>query len=116
MKDQIKKFLAYNGKILVICAETTNLVQKARDIHDLSPVVTAAFGRLLTISSIMATEMKSQNDKLTVQIKGSGPIGGMLVTANNIPKLKGYVVNPQIDMQYIFNENELKDILNSIEL
>ena len=98
MKDQIKKFLAYNGKILVICAETTNLVQKARDIHDLSPVVTAAFGRLLTISSIMATEMKSQNDKLTVQIKGSGPIGGMLVTANNIPKLKGYVVNPQIDM------------------
>ena len=98
MSDQIKKFLAYNDKILVICAETKDLVQKARDTHDLSPVASAAFGRLLTISAIMATEMKSKENKLTVQIKANGPIGGMLVTADNTPNLKGYVINPQIDI------------------
>ena len=53
MQDKIIKFLAYDGKISVICANTTELVERARQTHDLSPVVTAAFGRVLTISAIM---------------------------------------------------------------
>ena len=98
MKDSIKRFLAYNGKVSIMCASTTNLVEEARKIHDLSPVVTAAFGRLLTISAIMGAEMKNDTDKLTVQVKGNGPIGTMLVTANNKPQVKGYVANPVVDM------------------
>ena len=95
MQDKIIKFLAYEGKISVICADTTELVEKARKIHDLSPVVTAAFGRMLTITSIMAVEMKNSKDKLTVQIKGNGKIGMMVATSNNFPKIKGYVANPR---------------------
>ena len=98
MSDKIIKFLAHNQKISVICADTTNLVEKARKIHDLSPVTTAAFGRMLTITAIMGTEMKNSKDKLTVQIKGNGPIEMMVVTTNNFPKVKGYVINPQVDM------------------
>ena len=98
MKDSIKRFLAYDGKVSIMCASTTNLVEEARKIHDLSPVVTAAFGRLLTISAIMGAEMKNDADKLTVQVKGNGPIGTMLVTANNKPQVKGYVANPVVDM------------------
>lgn len=98
MADQIIKFLAHNGKISVMCANTTNLVEKARKTHDLSPVATAAFGRMLTIISIMGTEMKNLKDKLTVQIKGNGPLEMMIATTNNFPKIKGYVVNPQIDI------------------
>lgn len=98
MKDSIKRFLAYDGKVSIMCASTTNLVEEARKIHDLSPVVTAAFGRLLTISTIMGAEMKNDTDKLTVQVKGNGPIGTMLVTANNKPQVKGYVANPVVDL------------------
>ena len=98
MKDKIIKALAHNGKISITCANTTNLVEEARKIHDLSPVATAAFGRLLTIASIMGNEMKNQNDKLTIQIKGNGPIGTMLVTANNIPQVKGYVGDTHVDL------------------
>lgn len=98
MPDKIIKFLAHNEKIAVICADTTNLVEKARQTHDLSPVVTAAFGRMLTITAIMGAEMKSVKDKLTVQIKGNGPIKMMVATTNNFPKVKGYVINPQVDM------------------
>lgn len=98
MSDKIIKALAYNGKISVTCANTTNLTEEARKIHDLSPVTTAAFGRLLTIASIMGNELKNKKDKLTVQIKGSGPIGTMLVTANNIPYVKGYVSEPHVDL------------------
>ena len=98
MPDKIIKFLAHSKKISVICADTTNLVEKARKTHDLSPLTTAAFGRMLTITAIMGTEMKSTKDKLTVQIKGNGPIEMMVATANNFPKVKGYVVNPQVDL------------------
>ena len=98
MTDKIERFLAHNGKISVICANTTNLVEKARQTHDLSPTVTAAFGRMLTITAIIGAEMKSEKDKLTVQSKGNGPIEMMVATANNFPKVKGYVVNPQVDI------------------
>lgn len=98
MPDKIIKFLAHNQKISVICADTTNLVEKARKIHDLSPLATASFGRMLTITSIMGTEMKHQKDKLTVQIKGNGPIEMMVATTNYFPQVKGYVINPQVDL------------------
>ena len=98
MSDKIIKFLTSNDKISVICADTTNLVEEARKIHDLSPVVTAAFGRLLTMTAIMDTEIKERKGKLTVQIKGSGPIGTMLVTGYNQGKVKGYVANPVVDL------------------
>lgn len=112
MEDRIIKCLAYNGKISVICANTTELVENARKTHDLSPVATAAFGRMLTITSIMANEMKSSNDKLTVQIKGNGPLQMMVATANNFPKVKGYVVNPVVSMP--LNEDGKLDVGGAI--
>ena len=57
MSDKILKFLAYERKISITCANTTELVEKARNLHDLSPVATAAFGRLLTISAIMGNDI-----------------------------------------------------------
>lgn len=98
MQDKIIKFLAYNDKISVICANTTELVENARKIHDLSPVATAAFGRLLTITAIMGNEMKSKKNKLTIQMKGNGPIGTMITTSDNFPRVKGYVTNPVVDL------------------
>ena len=98
MSDKVIKFLAYNKKISVICTDTTKLVEKARKIHDLSPTATAAFGRMLTITILMAMEMKSIKNKLTIQIKGEGPIGTMVTTANNFPSVKGYVTNPFVDI------------------
>ena len=57
MKDQIKKFLAYNGKISVVCCSTTNLVEEARKLHDLSPLSTAAMGRVLIFFVSIVSEM-----------------------------------------------------------
>ena len=62
MSDKIIKFLAHDGRVSVVCANTTEMVEEARKIHDMSPVVTAAFGRLLTITAIMATEMKGSKE------------------------------------------------------
>ena len=106
--DKIIKFLAYDGRVSIICANTTHLVEKARITHDLSPVAVAALGRTLTIASIMASNMKNEEDKLTVQIKGNGSLGGIVVVANKSPKLKGYVQNPLVDMP--LNSNGKLDV------
>lgn len=98
MSDKIIKFLAYDGKVSVICAETTEMVEKVRNTHDLSPLATAALGRMITIAAIMGTEMKNSHDKLTLQIKGSGPIGMMVAVANNFPKVKAFVGEPHVDL------------------
>ena len=98
MEDKITNFLAYDGRIGITCIKSTSMVEEARKIHDLSPVATAAFGRLLTITALMAEEMKNEKDKITIEIKGNGPIGGMLTTANNVPEVKGYVINPYVDL------------------
>ncbi len=112
MSDKIVKFLAHNGRISVICADTTQMVEEARNIHDMSPVVTAAFGRLLTITAIMATEMKGSKDKLTVQLKGNGPIGVMIATANNKPIVKGYATNPVVELP--LNEDGKLDVSGAV--
>ena len=108
MKDRIIKFLAYNGRISIICAETTELVEKARKIHECSPTAIAAFGRVLTMTAIMGTEMKGSKDKLTVQIRGNGEIGTIIVTTNNFPKVKGCVSNPIVDIP--LNEDGKLDV------
>ena len=108
MQDKIMKFLAYNGKISVVCTSTTELVEEARKTHDLSPVATAAFGRMLTISAIMGNEMKNEKDRLTIQMKGNGPLGTMLVTSDNSPRVKGYVSNPVVDLP--LNDMEKLDV------
>ena len=98
MKNEIKKFLAYNGRVSITCAMTTELVDEARKIHDLSPVSTAALGRLLTMATIMGSDLKDEEDNITLQIKGNGPIGTMVAVVNGDMKVKGTVGNPYVDI------------------
>ncbi len=98
MKDQIIKFLAHDGKISVVCASTTNLVEEARKLHDLSPVATATMGRILTITALIGADMKNKTDKLTIQIKGNGPIGKIVAVSDNYPHVKACITNPRVDI------------------
>ena len=99
MKDKIIKFLAYNGKVSVICSNTKNLVEKARSIHDLTPTTTAVMGRVLTVASMMAvSNIKEGNDKLTIQINGRGPVGQIVVVANNSPEVKAYMQDTKVEL------------------
>lgn len=87
---------ANNGEIRVFAAYTKNTVEEARARHDLSPVATAALGRLLTGGLMMGIMMKNDEDVLTLQVQGDGPIGGITVTADSKGDVKGYVNNPQV--------------------
>ena len=96
--DTIMKFLAYQGRVQIICASTTQLVEEARNTHDLSPVATAALGRTLTMGVLMGSQMKGKEDTLSIQIKGDGPIGGITIATDKNLSVRGYVANPQVEV------------------
>ncbi len=96
MSDYIVRATAAHNQIRAFACTTRDLVEEARVAHNTSPVATAALGRLLTAGSMMGTMMKGEKDILTLQIKCSGPIGGLTITADAKADVKGYVVHPEV--------------------
>lgn len=87
-----------DGTIRVFAAVTTQLVERARQIHNCYPVASAALGRTLTIGAIMGLTQKNETDKLTIQFNGNGPLGKIVVLANSAAEVRGYVENPFADL------------------
>ena len=98
MDDYIVRASAADSQIRAFAASTRGLVEHARQIHGMSPVATAALGRLLTAGAMMGSMMKGEKDLLTLQIGCSGPIGGLTVTADSRAGVKGYVHNPLVNL------------------
>lgn len=98
MENRLIDCLAYEGKVSIKCISSTNMVEEARRVHDLSPVASATLGRLLTITSIMGYETKTDKGSITNQIKGNGPLGMLTAVAESNGNVKGYVANPQVDI------------------
>ena len=94
--DYIVRATAANSQIRAFAATTREAVETARSSHNTSPVATAALGRLLTAGAMMGAMMKGEKDILTLQMMGSGPIGGITVTADSKANVKGYVKNPDV--------------------
>lgn len=95
-KDYIVRATAADHQLRAFAVTSKDIVEKAREIHNTSPVATAAIGRLLTAASMMGSMMKGEKDVLTLQIECGGPIGGITVTADSNADVKGYVNNPNV--------------------
>lgn len=96
MSDYIVRATAANAEIRAFAATTKEMVEYSRSIHETSPIVTAALGRLLTAGAMMGSMMKGDRDLLTLQIVGDGPVGELLVTANAKAEVKGYAKVPDV--------------------
>ena len=96
MEDYIIRGMAADHQVRFFAAYSKNLVEEARKRHNTSPVATAALGRLLTAGAMMGTMCKNDTDVITIQIKCSGPIGGLVVTADARANVKGYVYNKDV--------------------
>ena len=77
---------------------STNTVEEARQHHKTTPTASAALGRTLTAGLMMGYMMKNEKDRLTISINGGGPIGSILVVSDNSGHVKGYVDNPNVDL------------------
>lgn len=98
MSDYMVRATAAGAMIRLFACSSKELVEEARKIHNTTPVVTAALGRLLTAGAMMGSMLKGEKDLMTIQIKSSGPIGGLTVTATPDGMVKGYPINAQVDL------------------
>lgn len=96
MKDYMVRATAANAQIRAFACTTRETVETARAAHNTSPVVTAALGRLLSAGAMMGSMLKGDDELITLQIKGDGPVGGLTVTADMNGHVKGYANVPDV--------------------
>ena len=94
--DHLVRATAADGYIRAFAVSGRDMVEKARSLHNTSPVATAALGRTLLGAVMMGSMMKDAEDLLTIQIRGDGPLGGIVVTADSLGHAKGYVFDPSV--------------------
>ncbi|CAK7017688.1 MAG: 33 kDa chaperonin [Peptostreptococcus russellii] len=99
MKDYCLRVTTGNKEARALFATTRNMVEAARGYHQTTKVATAALGRTLTATSMMGLMMKNKSDKLSIIIKGGGPIGSIITTADSSGIAKGYVTNPDVEVE-----------------
>lgn len=98
MKDYIVRGMAAGNEIRFLAAYTRETVETARTTHNLSPVCSAALGRLLTGGALMGAMCKNEDDVLTLKINGTGPAKSLTVTADAHSNVKGIIYNNAVDL------------------
>lgn len=93
MKGLVTSYMMGNKQIRVYIAETTDLVKHAMEIHGLSPLSTAALGRVLTAGTIMGRMTKGEQEKVTIQFNGTSQIKSIMVVTEASGNVKGYISN-----------------------
>lgn len=99
MRDYVIRAASKNGEVRAFVATTRDLVEEARKSHGTTKVATAALGRTLTATSMMGLMMKNKGDELTSIVKGGGPIGTILATSDANGFVRGYVSNPDVEVE-----------------
>ena len=96
MQDEIVRAMTSDGMVQAVAITGRDLVERARNIHTLLPVATAALGRTLLGASMMGDMLKSERGAVTLQIKGGGPLGTVLAVSDNEGNVRGYVGNGEV--------------------
>ncbi|MCI8303124.1 MAG: Hsp33 family molecular chaperone HslO [Lawsonibacter sp.] len=98
MTDEIVRAITGDGMVKAAAITGRGMVERARGIHKLLPMATAALGRTLLAASMMGDMLKEERGALTLQIKGGGPLGTILAVSDCEGNVRGYVQNPQVEL------------------
>ncbi len=96
--DRLVKAITKDGFFRIYAADTRGIVNTAQKYHQLSPVCSAALGRLMTAGVMMGTMLKGDSATLTLQMRGNGPIRYMASVSDAFGHVKGYCANPAVDL------------------
>ncbi len=97
MMEEMLHISLMNGEARALLCESTQMVQRAADIHNTTPVCAAALGRLMTGTAMLGVMMKGEQESVTVTIKGDGPMGTLVAVAHG-GTVKAYADDPQVEL------------------
>lgn len=90
--------LVFGGNVKVSVADTVEIVQKAKNLHNMSKTATAALGRTLTAAVFLSSELKGNGEKMSITVDGKGKLGKIVVAAMAGGFVRGYVENPSVEL------------------
>ena len=96
--DTIIRATAADGQIKMAVITARESVERARQIHRLSPTACAALGRTLCAASLLGQAMKEEDASLTIRVNGGGPIGSVVAVSDHLGNMRGYVENPGVEL------------------
>ena len=99
MNDYLVRGMTMDGFVKVVAIRSTQMVRRGAEIQKTTPNATAAFGRALTAASMMGNMQKVDNGSMTLQIKGGGPIGGIVCVSDPVGNVRGYVLEPNVPLE-----------------
>ena len=101
--DYLVRATACNGHVRAFAVDSTTLVNELQTRHDTDPAVTAALGRLATGTLLFGAMLKEEDQLVTVRVRGNGPAGVLLASANERGEVRGLVANPRPDIDQARN-------------
>lgn len=113
MTERLTKILALNNDVRIIVVEASKTVEQARQSHDSWHTATAAFGRTMLGSLLLASNLKG-NDQLSVTIQGQGPLGAIFVDVDSKYRIRGYVHQPHVALE--LNDHGKIDVSSAVGL
>ena len=96
--DEIVRAVTKDGFVKISAVTARGVVERARQIHGLSPTASAALGRTLCAASMLGELMKEDEASLTIRINGGGPVGSVIAVSDNGGNVRGYVTEPKADL------------------
>lgn len=94
----LKRAIAKDASVVACAVNATDMIAKMEQIHETSAVVTAALGRLSIAASMMGYGLKSENDSVTLRVKGGGPVGMLVAVADSHGNVKADVEQPVVEL------------------
>jgi molecular chaperone Hsp33 len=88
-----------NGEAAVYACDISQMAEEAHKTHGTWPVATVALGRTLAGCTLMSAMLKAKRDRITVSINGGGPTGTIMAVGDAELHIKGYIANPQVNVQ-----------------
>ena len=98
-KDRLIKGITTDGHFKISVVKTSDMVKEAKERHGLSLLNTVILGRALTATMLLASELKGE-ERVRLRMEGNGPIGHLVVEANSLGEVRGYVANPEATLDY----------------
>jgi molecular chaperone Hsp33 len=108
LKDRLVKGIHQDGAFKISVVKTTDVVQTAQENHSLSLLNTVLLGKSLTASMLLASELKGE-ERIKLRFDGKGPVGMIAAEANRVGEVRGYVQNPQVELDYSKPDADISD-------